>query len=528
MTSISFSSGKQRLLTYSVVALRIVIGWHFLYEGLSKIFTPGWTSETYLHVSAWIFAPFFHWIAEAPTLLAIADTFTIAGTIFVGVTLFSGLLDRWGAITGMFFLALFWLANPPLIATGLGVASEGNYLLVDKNVVEFFALLLLAIVPTGKYIGLEHLLPAHRNKKMILNSTIANDKKSKDNTYNQLDKVALDRRTLVRGLAVLPLMGAFGFSLLKKRQWKSFEEQNLVDAHTGASAPVLNISGLNELKGQIPKGKIKDVPFSRLILGGNLLSGWAHARDLIYVSSLVRAYHQKEKIFATLYLAEKCGVDTLLTNPILCSLIDEYWKKRIGKIQFISDCAGLNYGAGGVPSPMPFDEYLDKVKLAIDTGAVACYIQGETADYYMKNGQQDKLVKVMDYIRQNNVLCGIGAHDIETLKACVEEGFETDFWMKTFHHHNYWSARHTEWHDNKYCFDPQETIRFMKERPEPLIAFKVMAAGAIHPRDGFRYAFENGADFVCAGMYDFQMVDDVNIAYNILNEDLKRERPWRA
>jgi hypothetical protein len=322
-------------------------------------------------------------------------------------------------------------------------------------------------------------------------------------------------------------MGIFGLSFLKMKRWKSYEEQNLVDAMTGASAKVLDIASLNDLKGTVPMAMIGDKEFSRLILGGNLLSGWAHSRDLIYVSQLVKAYHQKEKIFATLLLAEKCGVNTLLTNPILCSLIEEYWKRGIGKIQFISDCAGLLYDDKGA-RPMPFDQYLDSVKRAIDTGAVACYIQGETADYYMEKGDVDSIVKVMDYVKSRGILCGIGAHKIETIKACVDAGLETDFWMKTLHHHNYWSARHTQWNDNMYCFKPEETISFMKQLPEPFIAFKVMAAGAIHPRDGFRYAFENGADFVCAGMYDFQMVDDVNIACNILNGDLKRDRPWRA
>jgi len=104
-----------------------------------------------------------------------------------------------------------------------------------------------------------------------------------------------------------------------------------------------------------------------------------------------------------------------------------------------------------------------------------------------------------------------------------------DFWMKTLHHHGYWSARHSEWHDNMYCNNPEETIAFMRERPEPWIAFKVMAAGAIHPKDAFRYAFENGADFVCAGMYDFQMVEDVNIATGVLGSGVPgRARPWRA
>jgi hypothetical protein len=69
-------------------------------------------------------------------------------------------------------------------------------------------------------------------------------------------------------------------------------------------------------------GVIQNTSFSRLILGGNLLSGWAHSRDLIYVSQLVKAYHNKEKIFATLLLAEKCGINTLLTNPILCTIIE--------------------------------------------------------------------------------------------------------------------------------------------------------------------------------------------------------------
>jgi hypothetical protein len=221
-------------------------------------------------------------------------------------------------------------------------------------------------------------------------------------------------------------------------------------------------------------------------------------------------------------------VNTLLTNPILCTLIDEYWKRRIGKIQFISDCAGLDYDEKGA-KPTPFDKYLDKVRRAIDYGAAACYIQGETADYYIKEGQPDRLVKVIELVRKNGVLVGIGAHQLETLQGCVAAGMEPDFWMKTMHHHGYWSARHPEWHDNMYCNNPAETAAWMRERKEPWIAFKTMAAGAIHPKEAFRYAWENGADFVCAGMYDFQLVEDVNIALEALGTGLpQRQRPWMA
>jgi uncharacterized membrane protein YphA (DoxX/SURF4 family) len=502
---------------YALTILRMAIGWHFLYEGISKLFTPGWTAADYLALSNWIFAGFFQWIASNPTLLGITDFLVTWGLVLIGLALFIGLFDRLAAIAGMVLIALFWLANPPLTGLDFGLPREGNYLVIDKNLVECCALLVLVLFPTGKHLGLAHLL------------TVLLKPSAKVPTESLPDLTPMvNRRTLLRGLSSLPFLGAFGLALFQQKKWESYEEKNLVDAVTGASAKTLNIASLKELKEPIPMAKIGDKPFSRIILGGNLLSGWAHSRDLIYVSQLVKAYHQKEKIFATLLLAEKCGINTLLTNPILCSIIDEYWRRGIGKIQFISDCAGLNYGPKGEPSAMPFQEYLDKVKRAIDYGATACYIQGETADFYMGNGQPDAIAKVLGLIRKNGILTGIGAHRIETIKACVDTGFKPDFWMKTLHHHNYWSAKNPEWHDNMFCFSPDETIAYMKTLPQPFIAFKVMAAGAILPADGFRYAFENGADFVCAGMYDFQLVEDVNIACDVLKSDLKRDRPWYA
>jgi uncharacterized membrane protein YphA (DoxX/SURF4 family) len=509
---------------YALTILRIAIGWHFLFEGISKLLTPSWSSADYLLLSNWIFAGFFHWIAGNPTLLGMANIIVTWSLILIGLSLFLGLLDRLVSIAGMTLIALFWLANPPLTGLDFGVPHEGNYLMVDKNLVEFFALMVLCLFPTGKYLGLDHFF--YRNKRGAVKNAELEDQVNETPAADS--STMLDRRVLLRGLSSLPLLGVFGLALHKQKLWESYEEKNLVDAVTGASAKALNIASVKELKETVPHAKIKDKVFSRLILGGNLLSGWAHSRDLIYVSQLVKAYHQKEKIFATLLLAEKCGINTLLTNPILCSLIDEYWKRGIGKIQFISDCAGLNYGPKGEPSPMNFQEYLDKVKRAIDTGAVACYIQGETADYYMKNGKPESIAKVLDLIRQNGLITGIGAHRDETIKACLDAGFEPDFWMKTLHHHNYWSAHNPDWHDNMFCYTPEETIALIKTLPQPVIAFKVMAAGAILPADGFRYAFENGADFVCAGMYDFQMVEDVNIACDVLKSDLKRERNWYA
>lgn len=514
--------GLSEIQKFFIGLLRIAIGWHFLYEGLTKLFTPVWTSAEYLEMSYGPFAKLFHAIAANPGLLEVVDFINIWGLILIGTMLILGIYSNIAIYSGIALLALYYLANPPFVRNDFGPPAEGNYLFVNKNLIELLALAVLAILKSGQYYGLDAI---RLTRKKIIKD-LKEDKSSEFGPVKVPDP-SIDRRELLKSLAVIPFAGVFGFAFIRKKKWESYEEQNLVDAMTGASVKTLEVQDLKDLKGVIPTAKIKDGEFSRLILGGNLLSGYSHSRDLIYVSSLVKAYHHRDKIYATLYLAEKCGVNTLLTNPILATLIKEYWERKIGKIQFISDCAGLVYDEHGA-APMEEQKYYDNIQRAIDYGAIACYIQGETADYYMENGKPDVLEKAFQIIRDNNVILGIGAHRIETIQACVDNGYNPDFWMKSLHHHNYWSAKHSEWHDNIYCYKPEETISYMKNLPQPWIAFKTMAAGAIHPRDAFKYAFENGADFVCAGMYDFQMVEDVNIALDTLNSSLDRNRAWMA
>ena len=283
-----------------------------------------------------------------------------------------------------------------------------------------------------------------------------------------------------------------------------------VDALSGASRTHTNWAKFEDLKEPMEKKTIGGIELSRIIMGGNLIGGWAHARDLMYVSELVKAYHTRDKIVATFKMGEACGINCYLGHHSHIGIMTDYWEKADGSMHYIADCSSL-------------DGALD----CIDKGASAVYIQGETNDRLVREGKFDEIKKFLERCREEEVPVGLGGHRLETIQGCVEKELLPDFWMKTIHHGNYWS-RHADKpeQDNVYCRKPDETITYMNARPEPWIGFKVLAAGAIPPKDGFHYAFQAGADFLCVGMYDFQVVDDVNICMDILKGDLKRQRPW--
>jgi uncharacterized membrane protein YphA (DoxX/SURF4 family) len=500
------------LLQFLATILRIAIGWQFLYEGLVKAISPQWSSASFLAESKWLLSGVFHWIVAHPIFLNTADFLNIAGLIGIGVGLMLGVFIRFSCAAGALLLALYYIANPALIGYFSGLRAEGSYLLVDKNFIELLALILLCFYPTW---GIGPLLSSWRHK--FAKARPQTDKK-------ESARVELDasRRSLIKNLAVLPFGAAFIYAFGKKQQWESFEEKHLMaaklrpeDMVTSATIKTFHFSALKELKGTLPKGQIGSLQVSRMIMGGNLIGGWAHSRDLIYVSKLVKAYHTDQKVFDTLQLAEQCGVNTLLTNPILARVINAYWRKVGGRIQFISDC-----GFQG--------DVLTGIKMSIDGGASACYVQGEMADKYVQEGKFDLLARALAEIRASKMPAGIGGHSLATIRGCVEKGLIPDFWVKTLHTTNYWSAKPTPVHDNIWCPDPEETIAYMSSLPEPWIAFKVLAAGAIDPREAFPFAFNSGADFICVGMYDFQIVDDVNTAWAVLNGPLERTRPWQA
>jgi hypothetical protein len=279
-------------------------------------------------------------------------------------------------------------------------------------------------------------------------------------------------------------------------------------------------------KGQMPTGKIGNLTVSRLISGGNLISGWAHSRDLHYVPSLMRAYNTEEKVLDTLQLLEEHGVNAIIADPAKkpMAIFGRYWKERGGRMQWIAE---------GHPD---LDDWRTNIQASIDFGAAAVYVQGVIGDQWYNQGKVELLGKCVEFVRSQKVPAGIGAHKLEVIVEAEKLGLGAEFYVKTLHHGNYWSARRPgqdsdvveNRDDNYWEMTPDRTIAFMQEIEKPWIAFKVLAAGGIRPESGFRYAFEHGADFICVGMFDFQVEQNVALVRKLVPEWQNRSRDWMA
>ena len=522
--------------------LRIFIGWHFLYEGLAKLFSP-WSSAGYLLESQWLLSGIYHRIAENPGLLHAVDLLNIIGLIAVGVGLFLGIFSRLSVATGAFLILLYYIANPPFIGYFSETTGEGHYLIVNKQLIEMGVLILFTLLPKDLFWSIDRWIARLRGNQAPGN----HDGAPKDAGLLPGDEVpgnGTGRREWLKDLLALPFMGGFAWMTVRKKQWESFEEHVLigrpsrVDAVSGATARV-QFATLDQLKQKVPSGRIKNYEISRLICGGNLISGFAHSRDLIYVSHLVQSYFSDEKVLETFKLCEAVGINTMIlrVDENTLRLLEKY-RKRGGNMQWIAQCQATD------------EDIRSDIDAAASNGAIGVFLHGGVSDHYTRSNRIDYVLAILEYMKKHDrLICGLAGHDIRVVMESEKNGLEPDFYMKTLNSGNYWTAgprliTDPGWKpdpgrivepeygadvkDNIWSVTPEQTAEFMKGVDKPWIAYKVLGAGAIHPKDGFHYAFSRGADFACVGMFDFQVVEDANFLTEVLGGLPDRERPWKA
>jgi thiosulfate dehydrogenase [quinone] large subunit len=142
----------------SITVLRVFVGWHFLYEGIAKLTSPSWSAAGYLKQARGPFAGLFKWLASQPNLLANADLITMWGLTLVGAFLILGLFTRLASLGGIALILLFYLCNPPFVGYFYSIPTEGSYLIVNKNVVELCALVVILLTGSGRFAGLDRIL----------------------------------------------------------------------------------------------------------------------------------------------------------------------------------------------------------------------------------------------------------------------------------------------------------------------------------------------------------------------------------
>ncbi len=351
----------------------------------------------------------------------------------------------------------------------------------------------------------------------------------------------INRRRMLGSLSAVPFFGAAS---------QSFSMEGAKEAESPANSPFvegaeqkeyerlksldLSDPSLATRQKAMPIGRIGPLTVSRLISGSNLISLNMHARDLGYVRALAARYNSEERIFMTLKKCEEYGINTIVlkNHNFKQFRLSKYWTDWGGRMQWIADVITTDINK--------FEAVLVE---HLELGAAAAYLWGGSSDIWFHQKKEDQIVKAYQIMRKYRVPVGIGAHRLQPIAFCEKEGLKPDFYIKTLHHDRYWSAHpadnrrymemferespnHSEYHDNLFCHHSEETVAFMQNVKVPWIAFKVLAAGAIPPEDGFNYAFENGADFICVGMFDFQLWQDAELTRKAIAASKNRRRPW--
>ena len=352
----------------------------------------------------------------------------------------------------------------------------------------------------------------------------------------------INRRKVLETLSTLPFLGIASYPFSKG------EAQDKADALTGFTLVTesdikeyarlktmdINEPKIADIRKNMPVGKIGNLSVGRLISGSNLISMNMHARDLDYVSTLAASYNTEGRIFMTLKKCEEQGINTIVlkNHNFRQFRLSKYWNEWGGKMQWIADVITTDISK--------FEELMVE---HLELGASATYLWGGSSDIWYYQKKQDNIVKAFEIMKNYDIPVGIGAHRLEPIKFCEKEGLVPDFYIMTLHHDRYWSAHpkenrrymemyekessnHAEYHDNMFCHNHEETVAFMQDVKVPWIAFKVLAAGAIPPEDGFKFAFESGADFICVGMFDFQIKQDAELTRKAISESKNRKRPW--
>lgn len=246
-------------LSAGLLALRLAIGWHFFYEGISKLLAAHWTSAGYLSTAEGMFGGLFQAIAATPWMVGAVDIANSWGLTIIGLCLLLGLFTRSSCVAGSVLLLLYSLAHPALPGMAGASLGNGSYLIVDRNIVEALAMIMIAMAQPGQLWALDRFIFRRRIAPGLA-----------PETAGDVTITSTGRRELMKDLAGVPVLGALAVAILGTRAaGNKPDERDVVIA--GATQPL----GISPVLGKT--GNIVSVrDFERLAPSRMTPSNWAY------------------------------------------------------------------------------------------------------------------------------------------------------------------------------------------------------------------------------------------------------------
>jgi hypothetical protein len=242
---------------------------------------------------------------------------------------------------------------------------------------------------------------------------------------------------------------------------------------------------------EIPQVDLGGLKVSRLIVGGNPLSGISHQTEEKDME--MRRYFTTQGIHDLWRECERNGINTCIAradNHIMRNLL-EYHDKG-GEIQWIAQTA------------MERASIEDNVQAAKYFGAKACFIHGGTVGKLWKEGAIERIREVLRFIREQGLPAGMASHDPEVILTADQEGFEADFFLTCMYNISGRMGKILESKDELFVDeDRPKVLSVIPRLSKPTIAYKVLAAGRKDPEEAYREVFGalKNTDGVLVGMY---------------------------
>jgi len=260
---------------------------------------------------------------------------------------------------------------------------------------------------------------------------------------------------------------------------------------TGALGAVIAGGGLRALASDQGQEKLPPMPMihlgkleiSRFILGTNPFFGYAHQPGEI--GGQMKEYYTDERIIANLDEAAAHGITAVASPP------DERWQKLWKRYR---ESGGKLKHWISQPHRPP-EKIPGEIEESVKAGASAVFIQGHKVEGQFEQGTFDVVREWVEIIRKLGVPAGIGAHRQDCHLEAQKRGFPVDFYYQCM-----FNVAHGDTFEKG---DPQKAAEVIRKLEKPVIAYKILGAGRVRPKEGFEFALKNiqAKDGVCVGIY---------------------------